>query len=185
MKALLTILSLVVLVVVPVHAESPRVLYLRQEFPFNGTFASAPVANDSVVILDTYTVHGKTQTFVTDRLIRDLEKRFKGTRTTLPVEVARENSLLNYTTDDKPLIGPFTGSANTLRKLQGGYKVNFGGMPTTLYFKSGVRWHLNGNPNTLVVIRASRFASISIQHKYRDQHDFFEPIKVIVGKIFK
>ncbi|MEN9622172.1 MAG: hypothetical protein RLZZ67_606 [Candidatus Parcubacteria bacterium] len=183
MKALFTIILLVSLAVVPALGQTPQTVRLLKMFPFDASAAVAPVTEGPLVILDTYKVNDREPSWNTIRLVRELENRFDRRRDTGPVEVVPDNPLLSRVTDEHPVIGSFTGRSSEFRQLQGGYRVNFGGAPTTLYFKSGVRWHLEDDPNTMIIVRASRFASVAVERKFRNEHDIFKPVKVILRKL--
>ena len=136
--------------------------------------------------MDRFVVMEHEQSFGLIKTNRELERRFNHKRNNSFVEIAPEALPLVHKNEDTTFMGSFLGRSEEIKKLRGGVDVKwFDNTTTTLYFKSGLRWHIANDPHTTAVVRFSRLTSFSVEYKFKNRHDFLNPFKDLMTKILK
>lgn len=183
MKALCLVLVFCLCLVPSAAAQAIRV----NETPvFNIRSAPLVAPLGDAIRMDRFEVMEHELPFGVIKTNRELGQRFNSIRNTGFVQVAPEALPPLRTNEDTTYIGSFLGRSEEIKKLRGGIDVKwFDNTTTTLYFKSGLRWRVSSYPHTTMVLRVSRFTSLSFDYRFRNEHDIMSPVKRFLTKVLK
>ena len=169
-----------------IPSAAAQVLRSSETLLFNTRSAPLVTPLGDAIRMDRFVVMEHEQPFGLIKTNRELEHRFNSIRRPGLVEIAPEALPLVHRNEDTTFIGSFLGRSEEIKKLRGGVDVKwFDNTTTTLYFKSGLRWHIANDPHTMAVVRASRLTSFSVEYKFRNQHDVLNPFKGLIIKMLK